>query len=226
MRNANHIREVVVKEENMLTRKTIKRVRVLHDDPGGPRKDMDLMCEIEDANGYRWGGRRRDIREKLINLVVETKAWSVVEKFAAAADTELPDLDDEDTLKGWLAQLEATELLTKVFWTGNHEVRYLAHTSPEMCERLGVLWEDAAKAMDGEIETFKQWAEGDVWGVIVSEATLEEGQDENDLEDEDFEEKESVWGFYGLEADNGMREHVPEELWPQLAKAMENPCHA
>ena len=53
-------------------------------------------------------------------------------------------------------------------------------------EQLANLEFDPSKLMEGLIENYQTWANGDVWGFIV--------------EDADGEELDSCWGFYGSEA--------------------------
>jgi hypothetical protein len=205
----------------------LTKVVVYHDDyPGDPRKDMDLMCEIAEVDRYQWWRGSLSRSEKLRELVTQTKGWKVAEDFAAAADTDAPDLDDDTILNKWVELLADTELKTLEFWTGNHNYHFLAYTTPELCEKLGAKWENAEAAMKGEVEVFTKWAEGDTWGVRVLEAEIEEGQDADDLDDDDWDEIDDAWGFYGLDKDNGMRDLLASELWPLLDEAMRNPCYA
>lgn len=60
--------------------------------------------------------------------------------------------------------------------------------------------------LDGEVETFDQYLRGDVYGFII--------------EDEDGEETDSCWGFFGDDPfKNGMSDHIPEELHEALKEA-------
>ena len=55
--------------------------------------------------------------------------------------------------------------------------------------------------LEGEIETFDQYIRGDVYGFIV---------------EEDGEEIDSCWGFYGEDPrTNGMSDYVDDELIQQ-----------
>lgn len=186
--------------------------------PPDPRQDMDLVCEI--AMCDRMGSKD----EHLTHLISDTKGYAVVEQMADAVDGEYPDLYDEDVRDMWLEQLAATELKVQEFWTGNHDYRYIAHTTPEMCAKLGVPWEDAEKAMGGDVSLFQQYAEGDVWGFITYEWTGEGDPDDDDDKD-NWREVDSCWGFYSTDEDNGMKDHVPEEAWPQLIEALRNPIY-
>lgn len=197
--------------------KKLTKVEVMHDfDPGDPRKDMDLMCEITELK-IGWSD---NYVETVSRIIADTKGYRAAEDMATAADIDPPDLSDPEILAQWL-ELIKPEVIVKDFWTGQHDCRYVAHTTPAMCKKLGTPWERAEEIMQGEIETFTMWAEGDVWGVVVSEAEPPTDEDE----EPDWEEKESVWGFYGLDKDNGMRDTVPEALWPKLDHALANPTY-
>ena len=191
--------------------------------PGDPRVDMDLMCEIVDCD------RRFSRRENLINLISKTKGYAAWCALAEAASNgeflEEPDLWDDDVRDHWLEQLEATELKTLIFDTGDRSsYTYLAHTTPEMCAKLGVAWENAEDAMKSEVEMFKQYANGDIYGFITYEWTGEGDPDDDDDKD-NWHEVDSCWGFYGLDEENGMKDHVPEEAWPQLIEALRSPIY-
>lgn len=112
--------------------------------------------------------------------------------------------------------LEA-ELIVKEFETGyRNEYRYIAHTTPELCSVPGVKWEDAEAAMDADIEMFEQWVNGDVYGYVIEEADPPEDPDDPDNEPE-WEQTDGCWGFYGSDPfENGMADHVPEELHDML----------
>jgi len=56
--------------------------------------------------------------------------------------------------------------------------------------------------VEGEVETFSQWANGDVYGFIIKE---------------DGEETDSCWGFYGMDIKtNGILDYVGDE-WKEVA---------
>lgn len=52
--------------------------------------------------------------------------------------------------------------------------------------------EKATECLTGEVETYAQYLEGDVWGYTIERVTLDEDGDESDRE-----ELESCWGFFG-----------------------------
>ena len=196
------------------------KVVVRHDlCPSDPREDMDFMCEIVDV------ARRGSEQEELINLISCTKGFDAACAMAYAADIDPPDLWDDDVRSTWLEQLAATELKVADFAVGGRShYEYIAYTTPEMCAKLGVAWENAEAAMQGEVSLFEQWADGDVWGYTLYEWTG--GGDPDDEDDEDnWIECDSCWGFYGLDKDNGMRDHLPKEVWPLLDKALRDPVY-
>jgi hypothetical protein len=180
------------------------------------------MCCIEDAS-YSWQNGLKH-REIIAGIIQATNGWK-----AAAADIDMPELEDGDNLEQWV-ELIKPEVIVKDFWTGNHDCRYVAHTTPKLCAKMGVEWDKAEAAMDAEIQMFNQWCEGDTWGVTVSEAEIKQDGDGVDLdldeyEDEDWVEVDSCWGFYTLDTDNGMRDHVDEEHWDKLDHALNNPTY-
>jgi hypothetical protein len=66
------------------------------------------------------------------------------------------------------------------------------------------------ECLAAEIETYSQWASGDVWGYTVEEW---KPSDCGDPEHGEWEHFDSCWGFYGSDwRENGMREHVPDEI--------------
>lgn len=54
--------------------------------------------------------------------------------------------------------------------------------------------EQALKCLQGEVEAFAQYLEGDIYGVIVERVIRDKDGDETDTETLD-----SCWGFYGLD---------------------------
>lgn len=197
----------------------LSRVRIVHDScPEDPRNSWDLVCEIADVH------HQLDVRAYVTNLITHTKGFKVAELIVATASGDdqwyspLSDLieDDDDVRRTWLEQLKP-ELLVKEFWSGyRDEYKYVAHTTPDMCAKLGVDWSKAEEAMDSEIETFCQWADGDVYGYVIEAADPPEDPDD----EPEWEETDSCWGFYGSDPfKNGMDDHVPEELHDMLRRA-------
>lgn len=184
-----------------------------------PREDMDLMCEIVSIE------RGATKQEELIYLISCTKGFDTACAMAYAADIDPPDLWDDEVCWRWLEQLADTELKVMEFHTGGRShYPYLAYTTPEMCAKLGVAWENAEDAMQGEVSMFEQWADGDVYGYTLYEWMG--GGDPDDEDDEDnWNECDSCGGFYGLDKDNGMRDHLPKEVWPLLDKALRDPVY-
>lgn len=197
-----------------------RRVRIVHDcDPSDPRDDMDMVCQIERCN-WRAGTTAREI---ISGLIRDTTAWRAAERLAAAAnpdwtEDDLPDIEFNTSVREqWLSNLSDC-LLVEEFWTDRRDYQWVAYTTPEMCAKLGVDWANAAEAMDGEVKMFKQWAEGDVYGFIVEEWSAACACD--DCEAGEWVETDSCWGFYGSDPfENGMSEHIDEELHEQLRNA-------
>lgn len=202
-----------------------KRVRILHDECAfDPRKDMDLCCKIQ-LRWPSWPGREGAIAA----LIRDTQTWRVVERIVSAANPDwtgddLPDLSDHNVRQQWIDALAEKEIKFHEFDT-SHRSTYLAHTTPDMCEKLGIKWEHAQAAMQGECEMFEQWCEGDVYGFIVEElehACMAECNTEcaRTCSAASWTELDSCWGFYGTGwFENGMSEHVPDELHEQLRSA-------
>lgn len=77
-----------------------------------------------------------------------------------------------------------------------------AYITKEELETTGI--PDAAKAIEGEVQMYGEWMNGDVYGYIVEELKsfrkVYDGEElENAFEDEEWEEVDSCWGFIGLE---------------------------
>lgn len=193
------------------------RIRIRPDDSANPTKDMDLMCEFK--QGLRYFEPAADhIRE----LLCDTTAWKVAERIREAAfpddyEDHEPDLCDPTIRTVWEEACSA-ELLLKVINIERETV--VAHTTPAMCAKLGVDWEFAAEAMDGEIEMYKQWAMGEVYGFIVDKWVPACACEECDAGE--WEHEDSCWGFYGRDPfTNGMSDHIDEELHDMLRAATE-----
>lgn len=188
------------------------RIRVIHDPNAEDPRDWDDMCEI--VHKGRW---EQSFAHQITNLIVVTNGWKAAMKVVWATYNEDDDSPTESDMEERLEfdepfrnqWLEAVndELIVETFNT-QHE-SYIAHTTPELCKHVGTPWERASEAMAGSIETFKQWAEGDVYGYILEECI--------DVEDGDWIEVDSCWGFYGSDPfENGISDSVPEELHEQL----------
>ena len=69
--------------------------------------------------------------------------------------------------------------------------------------------EQALAAIICQIETLDHWHNGRVYGYIVT--------------DDDGEEGDSCWGFYGLDWENGMADNIDEKYHDDLREALNNP---
>ncbi len=186
------------------------RVRIVHDSSPEDPRDWDDMCRIIPTHVWR-----DPIEKQIADLIIRTNGWRAAEEMASVAGHGTLDriLDNEDRLHDdetfrntWLEAVK-DELIVDTFST-QHET-YIAYSTPEMCRYVGTPWDEAARVMAGSVETFKQWAEGDVYGYILEECI--------DVEDGDWIEVDSCWGFYGSDPfENGISDSVPEELHEQL----------
>lgn len=85
----------------------------------------------------------------------------------------------------------------------------------ENANKLGYKIEDVTKEMlQGTIKLFGYWIWGDVYGYIVEEKKhFRKFYDDGDeTEDDEWEETDSCWGFYGRDAEeNGMIDNIDFE---------------
>ena len=197
-----------------------RRVRIVQDShPSDPRDD-DNVCHIE--GDFSW--RTRSRAEYIAGLIRDTDGWRVVEQLLAAADPDWndgdgPDIEGDESVRNqWLEKLKDCLIVREFSTEPRNGYDYVAYTTPEMCAKLGVEWANAERALDGEVETFQQWAEGDVYGFVVEE--WEPSCDCADCDAGDWVAIDSCWGFYGSDPfENGMSDHVDEELHEQLRAA-------
>jgi hypothetical protein len=82
----------------------------------------------------------------------------------------------------------------------------------------------ARKNLEGEINTYQQWSNGDVWSFVIEKAEIyTRGEDEDEKRHVEWEFEDSCCGFYGTKEDNGMKDHIPEEHHAKLIEALANP---
>lgn len=185
------------------------RARIVQDDDmDRPDREMDFMCEIELPDGSFTRGNH------IADLICQTKAWDAVYTIADADDATLPDIWNEPAIRAqWLDAL-GDELIVQEATLPNGQA-LIAHTTPKLCEKLGVSWDNAAKAMAGEVRMFKQWADGDVYGYII-----EEGTTCDHCTNTEWEVVDSCFGFYGSDIEtNGMLDNVPSDMREVLRNA-------
>lgn len=193
------------------------RVRIIQDSSADDPRDWDDMCEI--THRSRWG---KTGPERIADLIQRTKGWAAATEMLWVANNDLNEEDmvikleeNEDFRNTWLEAVK-DELIVQEFST-QHE-NCIAHTTPELCKHVGTPWDRAAEALAGSIETFKQWAEGDVYGFVIEEWTGACACEECDAGE--WVETDSCWGFYGSDPfENGMSDYVPDELHDQLRDA-------
>jgi len=95
----------------------------------------------------------------------------------------------------------------------------LWYSDPELCERWGATM--GVETTRGEVEEYELWADGEVYGYVLEEATVvttttvrkSDGKPVSHGMYEDWRVIESVWGFYGQdEAEREGREALDREL--------------
>lgn len=93
------------------------------------------------------------------------------------------------------------------------QVGFIYCTKKDAVDKCGSV-EQAKENMRGEIRTYGQYINGEVFGFVLEEA------DVCDKGHEHWEKVDSCWGFYGSDPkENGMMEHMNEEWEPVLAAA-------
>ena len=85
---------------------------------------------------------------------------------------------------------------------------------------------NAENILKGAAKLYDDWAWGDVFGFKLEECIpmvkltredFEAGKFEEVEDEEEWNEIDSCWGFYGNDFEtNGMKDHLPEEVWDQL----------
>ena len=184
------------------------RAKIIWDENANrPDKDMDLVIAFYEAeNAEVVGGI-------LKYLIHGTEAWQVVEKTCYAASIDEPDLDDQDVREHWLEAIRDEVIVRQV--RAGYNRRYIVHTTPDMCAKLGVDWANAEKAMDQEIEMLVQWCEGDIYGY-----TIEKAHGCDHCGHIEWENVDSCWGFYGNDIEkNGMLDNLPSDMHAVLRAA-------
>jgi hypothetical protein len=79
------------------------------------------------------------------------------------------------------------------------------------------LREATKRVLRGEVETYDQFISGEVYGFIV-----EEGRACEACGNEQWDEVDSCWGFFGRDPDeNGMAEHLGDEALVEMAREAE-----
>ena len=177
-------------------------VEVIHDDdPQNPRKDWDHFSVF-----VGWHGRYT-VGDEQPNQDPEEWWKETGKKIQKEGGVILPV---------YMMDHGSVSYSTGAFgcpWDSG-QVGYIYATAEEIrknwnCKRITKKRrEQVQRMLEGEIETYSQWANGDVWGY-----TITGGEHDGD----------SCWGFYGDDLEkSGMKDHVPEELHEQLDEAWEN----
>jgi hypothetical protein len=184
------------------------RAKIMRDeDASRPDKDMDLVIGIEGMDSHY------DVASEMCHHITSSKAWEVVEQTCAATNTDLPDIHDQDVREQWLEAIRDEVLVRQV--RAGYNGRYVVHTTPDMCAKLGVDWANAEKAMDQEIEMLVQWCDGDIYGY-----TIEKAHGCDHCGHIEWETVDSCWGFYGDDIDkNGMIDNLPSDMHAVLRAA-------
>jgi hypothetical protein len=152
---------------------------------------------VLDFRDFGSNGCRVDIGQEI--------SGQVLAAHADARMTEANYRNDDDYLA------DETQYLADRFfsdWAEADGFLYITHTIVEgewgtKPDKYGVTpLERARRYLLGEIETYQQWLDGDVYGFA--------------LETPEGEEVDSCWGFYGYDwEENGIYDHIPNELIPK-----------
>ena len=202
----------------------LRRVRIVHDVGASSPYDIHncLSCHHD---WYESMNQQHD--KHIAHLIMGTDIFVAMERMREAAGLEviqdvtdmLYPMEGERTLEEWLTVLEeAGELAVRKFWCNN--TYHVLWVTRSMAAREGVDWSSAIKNMECEIETFRLWLAGEVYGVVVEQVSDPCAPDCKGCDDCDWVMVDSIWGFYGLDTrTNGMTDYVPEELHDMLHAA-------
>lgn len=155
-------------------------------------------------------------------------------------DIENPHYLDDDSAVGIynaLIKLDPDE--ERIFWLpvymyehGNIALSTAPFSCPWDSGQVGFIWvtkkavqEIASKELsleelrqfghrllEGEIETYSQYLSGEVYGFICERYIGEEGDGADRDDDNNWEEEDSCWGFFGMDMlQGGMLDHLSEK---------------
>lgn len=180
------------------------RAYVVHDSSPWDPRDWDNACDMETYDHTSLAYQR--LKERKAYLVSRTSGYQSAEEMAFAAGVEPPDLYDPETLDAWLT-VACNELLIREVTTQYSTL--VAITTPESLKVLGCDWADAERIADAELETFKHYVEGEVYGYIIEQQMSDD--------DNDWQEIDSCYGFYGPDPkENGLLDAVGPEHAHQI----------
>lgn len=221
----------------------MKRIKIIHDSsPQCPWTDWDCEPDLMFSGGR---GNERDFSEGSIVSFIVNKAETntIIRHQKALAEILEIDLQyfkdysftkdekaDDIRNEFYSANIEQLGKLCELFkipYTQYNSTGYsqgdwadvLIVLTDEFYKRTGCSPKNAESILEGTAELFDQWAWGDVYGFRVEECkqftkTYKDGTVE---EDEEWEEIDSCWGFYGTDwMNNGMADYIDKELHEQL----------
>ena len=217
-----------------LEARVLTRIRVIRDQhPTNPVQDDDGWLTTVDSVERAW------TREGVIiaGAILATQTWN---QWVDTVFGMYPD--DPEEAEGPVGDAEyklEEDSEFRAMWAKRveHEVRFLSRSARVFtvwrthADAVGANWEDIERSMEAEADVYEAWAEGDCWGFVIETHKVGEVADGYDPEDYDPDDPEtrawvegdSCWGFYGTAEDNGMMDHVPDELHDELRRALAEP---
>lgn len=206
----------------------MKKLKIWHDaDAANPFEDWDceppLIIEYEWRKDYSEGG----ITEAILGKMTYGRVIRHQKILAEILDFNLEGLCPDDKVWELQDQIDNADLkaLAKIcdfFKIPNMQYLSRGHSqsdwsevlivlTDEWFERVGADKKDSEEILESTSDLFDNWAWGDVYGFTVYDVKT------CDLGCEHEEAEDSCGGFYGDDwENNGIKDHLPEELWDQL----------
>jgi hypothetical protein len=198
-----------------------KRLEIHHDDtPMNPRKDFDnlgkMVCfhdrrhapnemDINFDEFRSWNEVAEELRRRGARIVLDIWAYEHGGMALSTGERTGQFADRWDSAQFGLIVAMEEELIKSYGenWK-EYEFSFTDKAGTKLKGKEGII-----RILDGEVETYNQWAEGDVYGYIIKKVlTCKECGHEIEDEDED-----SCWGFFGSDwENNGMKEQAGEEF--------------
>ena len=207
---------------------TITTVTVHQDQhPSNPRKDWDhgsvMVCE---HNRYRLGDRQMTNGEK---EALQLGGWEGLEKhckrqYGTTTFLKL-GLYDHSGVSMYIGG--GAHAFDSAGWDSG-TVGWIMDTKASLAV-TGTLPEHIQDMLEGDVEVYNQYLTGDIWYYSIETRDLCVLCQERSPDDVPKScphctvDYDSCHDFYGLNWNNGMAEHVPEQLHDQLRAAMEHP---
>ena len=224
---------------------TKKRIKIIHDSsPANPFTDWDcgppLMFQSDrNITDYSDGAIRDFIistacekyelhKEKILEITgVDADDYEGNEDEILTAICDCIVTNDQKMLIELciLLDIKHKNYTSKGYSQGDYAYVLIVLTD-EFFERTGCDIENSENILEGTAKLFDAWCWGDVYGFSIEECKsyakipaeeFKYGSMDNVEYEEEWEEVDSCWGFYGNDfMTNGMKDYVPEELHDQL----------